>query len=87
MTSTVHVIAYEFSIHGLKTEVHTEIRAFGYDYWFEINGAKKIKSRNKQKQPYDGSNYTMTEFIGLSIFGQKIRKFRLWGDKSYAEGV
>ena len=62
--STVHVIAYEFSIHGLKTEVHTEIRAFGYDYWFEINGAKKIKSRNKEKEPYDGSKYTMTQFIG-----------------------
>ena len=67
MGSTVHIIAYEFSIHGLKTEVHTEIRAYGYDYWFEINGAKKIKSRNKEKQPYDGSKYRMTEFIGFSL--------------------
>ena len=73
--SKVEVIAYEFSIHGLKTEVHTEIRAFGYDYWFETNGAKKIKSRNKEKEPYDGCNYKRTKLIGqcsLHLLAEKL---------------
>ena len=53
--SPIFLLAYEFYVlKPLKREIHTEIRAFGNDYWFEINGPKQIKSRNKQFQPYDG---------------------------------
>ena len=62
--SKVEVIAYEFLIGGIKKEVHTEIRVFGNDYWFEKDGSNQILSRNKEKQPYKGSNYKLKGIIG-----------------------
>ena len=53
-----------FWLVELKKEVHTEIRAFGNDYWFERDGSNQIKSRNKEKQPYKGSNYKLKGIIG-----------------------
>ena len=63
---TVIMLAYKFPIiPGVKYEIHTEVRVFGNDYWFEQNGAKSIPARNKEKKPYDGCNYTLVKAIGL----------------------
>ena len=43
----VTLLAYKFSILGIKDEIHTEVRVFEKDYWFEDQGAKSIPSRNK----------------------------------------
>ena len=56
----VFLLAYEFYIlKPFKREVHTEIRIFGNDYWFETNGPRHTPSRNKEQLPYDGSDYTL----------------------------
>ena len=61
----VTLVSYKFPMaFGLHEEIHTEIRVFGYDFWFENRGAKSIKSRNKEKAPYDGCNYTLVEEVG-----------------------
>ena len=65
-SSRVKVVAYEFLLGGVISEIHTEIRAFGYDYWFEKDGARKIISRNKEKQPYSSSGYKLKCIIGQS---------------------
>ena len=58
--SPVFLLAYEFWVlKPFKKEIHTEIRAFGNDYWFETDGPKSIPSRNKEFLPYDGSDYTL----------------------------
>ena len=84
---SVLVLAYEFPIlGGLKYEIHTEIRVYGNDYWFEINGSKSIPARNKQKEPYDGCNYTLVKAIGLlktSLLFYK--KFSLRPNKLHSE--
>ena len=66
----VQLIAYSFPLDpiGLKKEIHTEIRVFGQDYWFESLGAKCVKSRNKELIPYDNCKYTMVKIIGTVEF-------------------
>ena len=65
-SSRVELVAYEFPLGGIVPEIHTEIRAFGCDYWFEKNGARKITSRNKEKMPYSRSSYKLKHVIGES---------------------
>ena len=76
----VTLLAYKFPIlGGIKEEIHTEIRVFGKDYWFEDQGAKSIPSRNKEKRPYDGCNYTLVETTGLFLKGDFWLLFiRMW---------
>ena len=62
--SPVVLLSYDFWILGIKREVHTEIRVFGKDYWFEQDGARKVKSRNKEKFPVADEKYVLTETIG-----------------------
>ena len=38
--NTVYIYGYTFSIMG-KEEVHTEVRVFGSDYWFEKDGVQQ----------------------------------------------
>ena len=38
--NAVYVIGYHFDILG-RREVHTEVRVFGKDFWFEKFGAKE----------------------------------------------
>ena len=60
----VQLLAYSFPLGGLKEEIHTEIRVFGRDYWFESLGAKHMKSRNKEHIPYENCNYKLEKIIG-----------------------
>ena len=59
--SDVIVISYLFDLIGGKQESHTEIRAYGFDWWFEKNGAKCIPSYEKQNDPSWG--YTLDRKI------------------------
>merc|ERR1712035_264616 len=61
----VQLVAYSFPLDqmGWKDEIHTEIRVFGHDYWFENRRVKRVKSRNKENLPYDNCNFTMKKII------------------------
>ena len=65
----VKVLAYSFPLDptGKLHEIHTEIRVFGRDYWFESLGAKSVKSRNKELVPYDDCKYKLKRIIGSVI--------------------
>ena len=76
---SVTLISYKFPIAlGLKEEIHTEIRVFGFDFWFENRGAKAIKSRNKEKIPYDGCNYTLAKTINCGVTTVSNQNFSLF---------
>lgn len=45
--STVYVYGYLFDILG-KSEIHTEVRVFGNDYWFEKDGTKHAFETNEK---------------------------------------
>ena len=59
--SEVIVISYLFNLIGGKQESHTEIRVFGFDWWFEKDGAQAIPSIEKQNYPQYG--YTLEKYI------------------------
>ena len=61
----VQLVAYSFPLDqmGWKDEIHTEIRVFDHDYWFENRRVKRVKSRNKENLPYDNCNFTMKKII------------------------
>lgn len=64
----VFLLAYEFYVlTPLKREIHTEVRAFDHDFWFEINGPKSIPKRNKEELPYDGSQYRLVDIISCGV--------------------
>ena len=64
----VFLLAYEFYVlKPLKREIHTEIRVFDKDFWFEINGPKYIPSQNKEEFPYDGSQYRLIDIIDCGV--------------------
>ena len=76
----VSLVAYKFPIGplGLKEEIHTEIRVFGCDFWFENRGAKSVKSRNKEKIPYDGCDYTLFKIIDCGVTTVSQQQFFLF---------
>lgn len=57
----VFVISYLFNIVGQHSEIHTEIRAFGFDFWFEKDGAKAEPATAKERLPEWG--YTLDRII------------------------
>ena len=59
----VIVIAYKFNLAGVKNEIHTEVRVFGYDWWFEKDGLKQLRSLHKEKDPKWG--YTLDSCIRI----------------------
>ena len=63
----VIVISYLFNIVGQHREIHTEVRAFGFDWWFEKDGAKAQPASSKENDPEWG--YTLQ---------QKIRNDFIW---------
>ena len=77
---SVSLVAYKFPIGplGLKEEIHTEIRVFGCDFWFENRGAKSVKSRNKEKIPYDGCDYTLFKIIDCGVTTVSQQQFFLF---------
>ena len=105
----VELLAYEFPCRWTKgvlsidfnhTEIHTEIRVFGRDYWFESAGAKDIESRNKKEEPYEGSDYKGEKTIGkfdlvvktektfiLENFFRLILNFRVWSYYGFKRGI
>ena len=63
----VIVISYLFDIVGQHREIHTEVRAFGFDWWFEKDGAKAQPASSKELDPEWG--YTLQ---------RKIREDFIW---------
>ena len=57
----VIVISYLFNIVGQHREIHTEVRAFGFDWWFEKDGAKAQPASSKENDPDWG--YTLQRKI------------------------
>ena len=77
----IFLLAYEFYIlKPFKKEIHTEIRAFGNDYWFETNGPKHIPSRNKEQLPYDNSDYTLLAEISCGSSHVSQNDFEMYID-------
>ena len=62
----VIVISYLFNIVGQHREIHTEVRAFGFDWWFEKDGAKAQPASSKENDPEWG--YTLQRKIRNDFF-------------------
>ena len=60
------VISYLFNIVGQHREIHTEVRAFGFDWWFEKDGAKAQPASSKENDPEWG--YTLQRKIRNDFF-------------------
>ena len=63
--SEVVIISYLFKLIGNKQEVHTEVRVFGFDWWFEKDGAMCVPSIAKERHPEYG--YTLERKISFGI--------------------
>ena len=66
----VIVISYLFNIVGQHREIHTEVRAFGFDWWFEKDGAKAQPASSKELDPEWG--YTLQRKIREDFIGHTI---------------
>lgn len=69
----VIVISYLFNIVGQHREIHTEVRAFGFDWWFEKDGAKALPASSKENDPAWG--YTLQRKISAGYTRKSHNEF------------
>jgi len=69
----VIVISYLFNIVGQHREIHTEVRAFGFDWWFEKDGAKAQPASSKENDPEWG--YTLQQKISAGYTSKSHNEF------------
>ena len=61
----VVILSYIFDLAGFET-VHTEVRVFGFDWWFEKDGSRALPSTEKHKDPATGYRLHRKIFAGFT---------------------
>ena len=61
----VIIISYIFDLAGFEA-VHTEVRVFGFDWWFEKDGSRAVPSIEKHHDPATGYRLHRKIFAGFT---------------------